>query len=398
MNTPLVSLRNVAAIACGLLLSACATAPETVPASGARVTLRPGLEAAEHRRDAEAVQLLSAFLAQSDIRRAEAEQAIGTLVTIDLARGAYEHASRAWEKLDPLLRNAFSEETQQTAAVAIALRAERPPTVEKHTGAVATLRDAAKLVRAQARFGSADVEAVIDTGANLSVATETLARRAGLRILPATVSAGAATGATVEAHPAIGDITLGGTVFRNAAILVVADAALQVSPTYRLEAIIGFPQLAAAGRVRFSPGEIVLDAPAATGHTAPIEMRGLDIYVDADVEGSPVRLHLDTGARSTTLGPRAAKALAARLKDVAFEDVNVGGAGGAVTRKQATLPGLPIRLGDAAAKVDAQYASDAAQLSIATDSDGRLGQDFYGQFASYTIDFDAMTIGFAPKR
>ena len=380
----------------GLLLSACATGP--APTSASRVSLHPGLEAAQHRRDLEAVQLLSAFLAQPDIRRAEAEQAIGTLITIDLARGDYEHAARAWEKLDPVLRSAFSEETRQTAAVAIALRAERPPTVEKHAGGVATLGDGASLVRAQARFGSADVEAVIDTGANLSVASESLARRAGLRMLAATVSAGGATGATLTARPAIGDIRLGGTLFRDAAILVVPDAALQVSPTYRLEAIIGFPQLAIAGRVRFSRSEVMLDAPAPTGRTAPIEMRGLDLYVDAETDGAPVRLHLDTGARSTTLGPRAAKALATRLKDAVYEDVHVGGAGGSTTRRLASLPGLPIRVGDALAKVDAQYANDAAQLAVASDGDGRLGQDFYGQFASYTIDFDAMAIAFAPKQ
>lgn len=386
---PIRAFRLAALLAIAFAASACATS---------RLALRPGIEAAEHRRDAAAVRLLSAYLKQNNLPAANAEEAVGTLVSIHLARGEYEQAARAWESLDPALRDKFSEETRQTSSILVALRTAPRPRVEKNAAAIATRRDQANLIRANARFGSAEGEAVIDTGANLSVVTESFASRAGYRVLPVGVAAGASTGAKVAANLAIGDIRLGDTVFYDAAILVVADSDLAPSPDYKIDAIIGFPQLAAVGRVQFSPDHIVLGAPAASGRAASIEMRGLDIYVDAEVEKSTLRLHLDTGARRTTFGPRAADELAERLRDAKFEAAQVGGAGGTIKTELAALPGLPIRVGDAVATIEGRYSKDASQLNIVEDSDGRLGQDFYAQFASYTIDFDAMTIRFEPKR
>lgn len=382
--------RATAFVAIALAASAC-TSP-----SGS-LALQPGLKAAEHRRDTEAVGLLSAYLSQDNLPAADAEQAIGTLITIHLAHGEYEKAARAWEALDPDLREKVSDDTRQTALIVVALRNAPPPRVDKSAAPVPTRRDQANLIRANGQFGSASSEAVIDTGANLSVVTESFASRAGYRVLPVGIAAGASTGAKVMANLAVGDIRLGDTIFHDAAILVVADSDLAPSPDYRIEAILGFPQLAAAGRVQFSPDHIVLGAPATGGRAAPIEMRGLDIYVDAEVEKSTLRLHLDTGARRTTFGPRAAEALAERLRNARFEAAQVGGAGGMVKTELATLPDLPIRVGDAAAPIEARYSRDASQLNVAEDSDGRLGQDFYGQFVSYTIDFDAMTIRFEPK-
>lgn len=159
--------------------------------------------------------------------------------------------------------------------------------------------------RTEAVFGGVAVSALVDTGAEYAVISETLARGARLVDLGdagMVGSAGHVTGGRVT----LGDIEMGGSRYRNAIIIVVPDEALQFPLGFRIEAILGMPQIRAFSAIEFSGDRM-------TTYTTPVGADdggvvdppnlfwdGAQLFAAVQVDGAPEMFLLDTGARRSS--------------------------------------------------------------------------------------------------
>lgn len=271
-------------------------------------------------------------------------------------------------------------------------------------GTVPTARDKAGLVRAVVTINERTQDAVLDTGANLSVISASAAKRLKLRILKGAVGVGSATSQRVETRLAMADrLTVAGVELSHVAFLVMEDEQLKfpVAGGYQIDAIIGFPVFRALGRVRFDWADNLALGSSATpvpaGHNLRID--GNDLYVLSQINGVDAALHIDTGATASGLTSRFAKLHPSLLTDLKTDSEQVMGAGGKVlTQRTMVLKPATITIGARSITLP--------RIAIVTDPPegqeekrlGAIGQDILSGFEFYIIDFDRMSFALGPSR
>jgi len=236
----------------------------------------------------------------------------------------------------------------------------------------------------------------IDTGAEISVVTESTAAKLGVRVLPGASDVGTSTSNRVSGKLGLIDkAVIGGATVENLPVLILPDAMLKLGKDYTIPAIFGLPAFAALGRVAWLDGGTRL----ALGSDAPKPMgRTVRIYWHEDGLGIPIATPLgtagaqfDSGADTTDLRtPGLALLTKDQIASTVGGNATVGGAGGFVTTKVRVLPRL-------------DYTVDGAPLTALKpnieDNDngaGRVGSDAIVQLKLLTIDFASMTLQAVP--
>jgi hypothetical protein len=264
---------------------------------------------------------------------------------------------------------------------------------------IATSRDRAGLLNVSVAAGGQTTDFVWDTGANLSTASESTARRMGFRVLDATVNVGSSTGTQTRAHVGIApELRIGGATVRNAVFLVFPDSALAFPQIdYQIRGIIGFPVMAAFGATTvMRGGELVLgDTAGADGGEQNLCMRGLMPIVAAEHAGERLHFGFDTGAQTTSMYP---PFHAARREMVETgrgpTAVRTGGAGGMREVQAYSFSPLVLTIGGREVTVPTV---NVFTEKMTDDSDrvfGNIGQDVIRQFESMTLDIRRMQIRF----
>jgi predicted aspartyl protease len=356
-------------------------------------------------RPAESRAAAAAFLASHpadhDRRARRARELIATAL---VREGRYGAAATAIE--DVLAHHAQELDARQLAnhrndlAIWRALRDAPVQTVSATAAShLAMHRDVANLLRVSAVIGAVTTEVVVDTGANLSVVTRSLAGRAGLAIIDANIQVDALTGTTVPADLAVvPEIVLGNHRVRNVVVLVFDDAALAFpTASYAIDGILGFPVLEALGELRLH-GDRELELPTApTPRTAGnLALSDLKLLVQIHHRTDALVARLDTGAGSIALltpwfTRYRAEIEAARYPRRAF---SLGGAGGVRTLQGYLVPSVTLRIADHEVTLrDVQLLTE----HVATDDDAvaNLGQDLLQQFGTVIIDFASMALELA---
>ena len=267
-------------------------------------------------------------------------------------------------------------------------------------GAVPLRYDRVGLPRIDFSVNGQVQEAVVDTGANLSVLSRETARRLGVEIIGTPTDVGNGVDSTVPVRIGIaGRIEIAGTVLRNVAFLIIDDEQLTfpLPGGYDIRAIIGLPVLRALGRVQVDhAGRFAVLAPATDAAGPPnLQASGNDLFVDVAVDGRPLPLHLDTGANQTTLSARYAVAFPEVLAGLETQTARLASAGGGRVAQRATWRQAPIEL--------AGRRLELPELPIGQPGDGpeprffgTLGSNALRAFSSYTIDFTAMRLDLGP--
>lgn len=264
---------------------------------------------------------------------------------------------------------------------------------------IATTRDAANLVNVAVAANGKAVDFVWDTGANLSTVIESTAREMGFRILDATVSVGASTGAQTLARVGIApELRIGQATVRNAVFLVFPDSALAFPQiNYQIRGIMGFPVISAFGAttVMRGGGLVLGDTAAAEEGEQNLCLRGLMPIVAVEHDGQRMHLGMDTGAQTTSLY---VPFHAARRELVeaggAPTVVQTGGAGGMRQVRAYSLAPLTLTVGGRQATVPRVSVFMERTVEGSDELFGNLGQDMIGQFESMTLDFRRMQIRF----
>lgn len=267
-------------------------------------------------------------------------------------------------------------------------------------GAVTLQRDAAGLGRAALTINDQPADAIIDTGANLSVMVASKAETLGLRLLERSVTVSSPLAESTEARLAVADrLTIGGATFDNVVFIVFPDAVLTFAEgAYRIDVILGFPVLAHLGRLHFvSDGDgdrLSFVRPAARPPVSPMTanlfVEGLTPkVVGCTIPGQlAVQFALDSGAQATSVRPRFGRAVPDALGRATTVTRTQGGVGGTLDQSGLRLPPLQLDLGGRQLLLEnlvmtAEAADDAGDH-------GRIGQDVLRAKGGYVLDFIQM--------
>jgi clan AA aspartic protease (TIGR02281 family) len=338
--------------------------------------------------------------ADPGLRRA----ALTILTSTAFASGDYAEAAIAGARLEQALAaagmDARAEQANRTHSLA-RLLADRPgQSVEGavRPGTVPVHYDRVGLPRMEVTVNGGAQEAVIDTGANLTVLSRETARRLGVQIIDSETRVGNGVDGTVPVRVGIVDrLEIAGTVVRNVSVLVIDDEQLTfpLPGGYDIRAIIGFPVLRVLGRIRIENGgrfTVLPPQSEAEAVAAPnLRASGNDLFVETEVDGRPVPLHLDTGANQTSLSARFAAAHPDIVASLETRELRTASAGGTRSAQAATWRQAPLALAGRSLRLP-EVAVALPEEGTPPSNFGTLGSNVLREFESYTIDFAAMRI------
>ncbi|MDG2534822.1 pepsin/retropepsin-like aspartic protease family protein [Sphingomonas sp. HITSZ_GF] len=347
---------------------------------------------------------LEAFDRSGDRTPLHRAAALSIRADLAFAEGDYAAAAEAIDALAPLLeangKADAANEARRTLSVAALLAAvPRQGVAGGVPVATLTARDKAGLVRAEVRVNGTAQDAVLDTGANLSVVTASTAKRLGLKMLEGEASVVSTGSAKVPTRLAIAErLVIAGIELHDVVFLVFDDAALSfpIPGGYQIDAIIGFPVFRALGRVRFDRAGSFTPGGAAAPGAANLRSTGNDLYVAARINDAAATLHLDTGASATALTSRFAGDHAALVATLPRGARNIAGAGGVIQQPIAWWRPATVAIDGRTTTLP------QVQLVLTPGPTGReantgtIGQDVLHAFEWWAVDFRAMRFEFGP--
>jgi Aspartyl protease len=239
---------------------------------------------------------------------------------------------------------------------------------------------------------------LLDTGANLSVVSQSFAERLGLKLLAGTAQTTA--GLTGIENPLrvalLSTLQIGGATLHNVVVMVLNDANLNISlgkSTYQINGIIGYPVFQAFGTITFlRDGEFAAgDKKRATGAGAQMFMNGLTPIIECKVEGTDLPFSFDTGASDTDFLLRYYQRFHSESGSWKKAKNKTAGAGGIVKQKIHIQPQVKLGIGDKTVILKKVAVATSATGSNNAEVYGNLGQDFVANFESFTLDFSTMT-------
>ena len=236
-----------------------------------------------------------------------------------------------------------------------------------------------------------------DTGAELSVLSESEAKHFGLRIHPAPVKVGDLNGTQVDTRIAVADeLSIGSIRLKYVAFLVLPDNQPpfnEQSPGSR--GLIGIPVLLAFERFAWGADKKFEISPSSNKSVphADLCFDGNHPVVQVRYDNRTVAFALDTGASNTDLYPPFAAAFPDLIRSAAkTNSYKMEGVGGAKYMEAATLESLKFSIGG----FPVTLKSAGVLLKPTTDSSkffaGNLGIDLLQQAHKTTFDFKAMTL------
>ena len=278
-------------------------------------------------------------------------------------------------------------------------------------------RDLAGLMNIPVSFGDSTWDFVFDTGANLSVITESYARKSNLRRLNVKFKVRAITGLQVHASLAIADeLKLGNISVKNAVFMVFPDSALSFARgVYTIKGIIGFPVIEQLQEVRIKKSAVTNKStvPNKNAMTYKDTMTIPQQAVDRNIRNFGVdellpvitvayntdtlAFTFDTGAQFTFLNEPFYRRYKKLIDTVGKAlDMQIGGAGGIAKTKAYKIPQIEINV--------AGQPATLKEVSVKTTSTspkdklyyGNLGLDVINQFKEMVINFRYMFVDFIP--
>jgi hypothetical protein len=238
---------------------------------------------------------------------------------------------------------------------------------------------------------------VVDTGANISAMSKSEARRLGLHPLEGATEVKGVTGNLLSIQVAVvPELRLGKARLRNVVFVLLDDQDLFVSqPHYQINGIIGYPVLAALGRITFDHnGTFAVDVT-----TKPPLRRDRNMFLEketplvaARVGATTCLFTLDTGIRRTILTARYYREHSSDFVTYKANGQSLTGVGGTRFLPAYTIGTLPLQLaGHTATLHDVPVLTNRVGKTF-DDFCGTLGLDSLQEFSAFTLDFHNMQL------
>lgn len=242
--------------------------------------------------------------------------------------------------------------------------------------------------------------AIADTGAGLSFMMQSVARKAGVKMLGASGSVGTTTAAVAGTLGLIPEVKIGQAVVKNIPVVVMPDANLTYSDgkeTVRLQFLMSLYALASFGRVAWLDHDKWLAlgraAPASFPGAVPMIWHPQGIAVPLEGPGGLRAAHFDSGANISYLFDLGLSLLSsAEQTQIVETSRKVGGVGGVVDEKVRELPIATLSLAAqplVLKKVKVVKEPDTGEAA-------RLGEDVLQRYSAVVFDFGAMTFSISP--
>lgn len=272
------------------------------------------------------------------------------------------------------------------------LRSAPPQTVELNSSSsLPVTRNSLGLIEIPVEANGKAESWVLDTGANTSVVTESTASRIGLKLLDGSAKTGDINGTAVSFRVGVlPQLKIGNAIFHNVELPVASDRALNIAGC-QIQGIIGFPVQSALGRITlYADGHVGINSE-------PAKQPGSELFMEEQMPLAVVKaaggerlFSLDTGAGGSTFGLRFYKEVKSQLTEAMRANSDLAGAGGTRHLRSYQMPDLALGLGgqEITLPVATILAGPNGPFDIFF---GNLGQDVFGAFKSYTIDFQNMT-------
>ena len=371
---------------------------DSAPDAEVRALIRARLAAASLDPAAAGEPALLRLAAGGDpaLRRA----ALEVLTSASFAEGDYAGAARHGRPLAEALAAAGLRDEAEDADRAwrlAALLAGRPSqrlAAPVAAGSTAARIDRVGLPRIDMTVNGQAIEAVFDTGANLTVLSAETARRLGVEVLSGETPIGNGVDTTVPARIGIAArIEVAGNVIENVPVLIIDDAQLsfpQVPGGYDIKAILGMPVMRALGRLRMERAGRLVVLPGEGAGASNMRSSFNLLFVDSAVDGVAVPLLLDTGANQSELSALYAASNAEAVAALPRAQSNRGSAGGVRVASIATWRDAPLALAGRSLRLPVLPVSLPEEGGREPRAYGTLGSSVLLAFDSYTLDFRAM--------
>lgn len=235
-----------------------------------------------------------------------------------------------------------------------------------------------------------------DTGANLSLLSESEAKRLGLAIRDVESRMEVMTGGRVSLRIAVADeLAAGGFRLKHVAFLVFPDNQPpfdDLPPGER--GIIGIPVLLAFQSFSWgSDGTFQISVPFRRLPHADLCFDEQIPVVDVQFENSRLNFSLDTGAEETYLYPPFAAALPQLMRDQGKkESQTLTGISSSTQVESSTLPKLQLDIGGFSTVLRPAHVMLGLTTAGSKFFDGNLGMDLLTQPQRTTVDFRSMTL------
>ena len=361
-----------------------------------------GVMANRRNRVAESIRTLEPLLpALSVTNKDRAIIALNTLADDYEKAFRYSDAADAYAQLEIRFGSSMSERERRRARTEAArwnlLRRAPPQSVEvAGPFTVPITKDRVGLPEVTVDFGGVRESLILDTGANLSAISLSLAQRLGLKISSSVATSRGIAGPRMAVHTAvIPELRLGDARVKNVAVIVIDDKNLVISGMhYRIPGSIGFPVLSALGQITFfADGRLgVNPRPAAASPSGEsLFLQRLTLIVPAAIGGAQRLFVIDTGSQGSFFTSQYYFEHRNDFASQAIGKLDLAGAGGVRTYSAYVTDKLNIRMGGACVQ--------ANEIPVITETRGvpddkfygNIGQRILGEFKSYTLDFQNMS-------
>jgi predicted aspartyl protease len=241
---------------------------------------------------------------------------------------------------------------------------------------------------------------MVDTGAGISVMSESEAQRLRLKVVKTTATVSdmtASVGVRVAEAP---DLWIGKTHLRHVVFAVYPDAndpLIELPEGHR--GVLGIQVLIALGSFRVSKEnrfDIQAGAAPAPAKVMPMAFDGDIPVAQMTVDGKDLTFTLDTGAVHTYLGPVFAAQFPELMRAGHKEDHTQTGLSRSAVQESVVLPSVRFSFGK---KVELDSATVLLKTTTSTSSwaAGNLGFDLISQVLPIMIDFRAMQLIFEDR-
>lgn len=238
----------------------------------------------------------------------------------------------------------------------------------------------------------------LDSGANLSLISESEAKRFGLVLHDVSGQLGDSTGGQTRFRVAIAErLSLGQAQLKNVAFLVVSD---KQQPFKDLppgeKGLIGLPVILAFSTLRWSPNgalEMGFASPRLTRSRGPnLCFEGAQPIVEARLSGRALYVALDTGAEKTVLWPHFLHDFSAVAQRGRKRSVHKSGVARSLDLDALVIPRLTFQIGGLATHLAPAEVLLSMSGGASDWFDGNLGLDVLNRARTVTVDFNSMLI------
>ncbi|MCI0472538.1 MAG: retroviral-like aspartic protease family protein, partial [Ignavibacteria bacterium] len=258
-------------------------------------------------------------------------------------------------------------------------------------------KDIAGLWNIPVTIGDTTLDFVFDTGANVSVLTESAANKLGIRILGSGIKVGTATDIKVDSKAGIcTDMQIGKIVIKNVALLILPDEALTFGPFYKITGIIGIPVIKALNEITINKDNVLTISNTPVNNICSnFCFEGFTPVIQMIHNSDSLSFIFDSGAMNTMLYKPYYDLYKPEIeKNYELTEIVIGGAGGNRKVKGYHLKGVSLTSGNAAAELIKTSLLIENIKKRNSYFYGNLGQDFIMQFGELVINYGRMYIEF----